>query len=563
MTTHSRNRTKDSGPAQPPAASGVSPASGGGRAAARKQRKRGGRRALKIIAWTTGALMLLGAGGATYAYVKLNGNIAASDLYAGTGGDAGREKPDAFGRTPINILMIGSDVRGNAADCKLGGACDDAAGQRADVEMVVHISADRSNATVMSIPRDLRTDLKGCDDKQNGTSVGPQPNAMINSALNWGPGCSVAAVHHLTGITIDHFMMVDFSGVVNMSEAIGGVGVCVDKNVYDPYSHLKLSKGPHTLKGESALQFLRTRHGFGVGTDTGRTVSQHMFLTSMINSLKSAGTLSNPKKVWSLAQAATKSLTVDHGLQSIQQLIGLADDVNKVPTDRITFATMQTQGEDMLTIAPGAKSLFKTIADDQSLTTAKGKGKKPAAPAAPAKSGTAVDVENGTGVTGRAGVIAGVLTDHGFSRKTTSGNGAPADTTTLTYPAADKERAKTVASALGLPSSALKERGGSGAAGGTGGTGGTGLVLLIGADWESGNSFPNSKVAPDPADTQQALDNASSQNGKDTGECAPVSTFGTVGETYDGKVTTSSDAPRGMTPTKAYALSPGVKNSAP
>ncbi|KIF79009.1 hypothetical protein QR77_20480 [Streptomyces sp. 150FB] len=529
---------------------------------------------MKIIAWTTGALMLLGAGGAAYAYVKLNGNIAASDLYAGTGGDAGHEKPDAFGRTPINILMIGSDVRGNAADCKLGGACDDAAGQRADVEMVVHISADRSNATVMSIPRDLRTDLKGCDDKQNGTSVGPQSNAMINSALNWGPGCSVAAVHNLTGITIDHFMMVDFSGVVNMSEAIGGVGICVDKNVYDPYSHLKLSKGPHTLKGESALQFLRTRHGFGVGTDTGRTVSQHMFLTSMINSLKSAGTLSNPKKVWSLAQAATKSLTVDHGLQSIQQLIGLADDVNKVPTDRITFATMQTQGEDMLTIAPGAKSLFKTIADDQSLTTATGKGKKPAAPApaAPAKSGTAVDVENGTTVTGRAGVIAGVLTDHGFSRKTTSGNGAAADKTTLTYPAADKERAKTVASALGLPSSALKERGGSSAADGTGGTSGTGgtggsgapgLVLLIGADWESGDSFPNSKVGPDPADTQQALDNASSQNGKDTGECAPVSTFGTVGETYDGKVTTSSDAPRGMTPTEAYALSPGVKNSAP
>jgi LCP family protein required for cell wall assembly len=561
MTTHSRNRTKDGGPARPPAAARVSPEAGSGRAAARKQRKRSGRRALKIIAWTTGVLMLLGAGGAAYAYVKLNGNITAADLYAGAGGDAGHEKPDAFGRTPINILMIGSDVRGNAADCKLGGACDDSDGQRADVEMVVHIAADRSNATVMSIPRDLRTDLRGCEDKQNGTRVGPRPDAMINSALNWGPGCSVAAVHNLTGIPIDHFMMVDFSGVVTMSEAIGGVGICVDKNVYDPYSHLKLSKGSHTLKGESALQFLRTRHGFGVGTDTGRTVSQHMFLTSMINSLKSEGTLSNPKKVWSLAQAATKSLTVDHGLQSIQQLIGLADDVNKVPTDRITFATMQTQGEKALTIAPGAQSLFRAIADDQSLTSAKGKAKakKSAAPAAPARSGTAVDVRNGTGVTGRAEAIATALTGDGFSRKTTSGNGAAADTTTLTYPAADKARAETVASALGLPSSALKESG----AGAAAGDGGPGLVLLIGTDWESGTSFPGSKAAPEPGDARQALANASSQNGEDTGKCAPVSTFGTVGETYDGKVTTSSGAPRGITPTEAYALSPGVKNSAP
>jgi LCP family protein required for cell wall assembly len=371
---------------------------------------------------------------------------------------------------------------------------------------------------------------------------------MINSALNWGPGCSVAAVHDLTGIPIDHFMMVDFSGVVNMSDAVGGVGVCVSDNVYDPYSHLKLSAGNHTLQGVAALEFLRTRHGFGVGTDTGRTLSQHMFLTSMINKFKSAKTLSNPAKVLSLADAATKSLTVDHDLQSIKTLIGLAEDVNKVPTDRITFTTMQTQGDHVITIAPGAQELFKTIADDQSLTTASG-GKTPTPPAVPTDQ-IAVDVRNGTTVPGRAVALVTALTDRGFSQDTTSGNGSPAVTTTLTYPAGEKDQAQEVAKALGLPTSALRQ-----------GTAAR-LMLLIGSDWPQGAAFPHSKVPPARSDTERALSNASVQNGQDKSKCAQVSTAGTIGETYDGKVTTSH-APYGMTPIKAYAISPQVKNSAP
>ncbi|MDI5964868.1 LCP family protein [Streptomyces sp. SL13] len=530
-------------------------AASGGRAAARKNRRRK-HKGLKITAMVVGFVVVIGGVGVAYAYNKLNGNIHSDDLYSGTGAGAGHEKADAFGRTPINILMIGSDSRTNAADCKLGGACTPGGGARADVEMVVHISADRSNATVMSIPRDLETALPACTDNDNHTST-PARTDMINSALNWGPGCSVAAVHQLTGIPIDHFMMVDFSGVVNMADAVGGVQVCVSDNVYDPYSHLKLSKGSHTLTGDAALEFLRTRHGFGDGTDTGRTVAQHLYLSSLISKLKSAGTLTNPSAIWSLANAATKSLTVDTGLNSISKMISLAGDVNKVPANRITFATMQT-GQDpapgmggRLVVGPGAQTLFQTVSDDQSLTTASGKKSTAASSATAIPTGNiAVQVQNGTTIPGRAGAIAQALIAKGYSQQTAGGNGGSAATTLLTYPASQKAQAKAVAGTLGLPSSALKQ-----------GTGSQ-ITLLIGNDWPTGNTFPGGKGKPAPADTAQALGGASVQNGGDNKGCAQVSHFSTIGATGAGQVTTAT-TPYGMTPVHAYEISPNVKNSAP
>ena len=275
-------------------------------------------------------LILVTAGAGAWLYEHLNGNIKSVAI---DGGADGKEKADAFGRTPINLLVIGSDGRNNAADCKLGGGCGTAsstAGHNADVEMVVHVSADRSNATVMSVPRDTMTNVPACKDPDSGQSTAGY-YGQINSALQYGAACQVKTVHQLTGIPIDHFVMLDFSGVVKMSDAVGGVSVCVSDDVYDTYSHLKLAKGTHTLKGEAALEFVRSRHGFGDGSDLGRTVSQHLFLSAMIRKFKSAGTLANPAKVYSLADAATNALTVDTGLGSVSKLVDLATDLNKVP----------------------------------------------------------------------------------------------------------------------------------------------------------------------------------------------------------------------------------------
>ncbi|MEU1011233.1 LCP family protein [Streptomyces sp. NPDC005890] len=516
-------------------------ARGGSRSRRRARPAGRGKRILKITGICLSVLVVVTAGAGWWFYQHLNGNIHSVSL----DGKGGTEKADAFGRTPINILVMGSDGRTSATDCKLGGGCAKTGvqtGSNADVQMVLHISADRSDATVMSIPRDTMTRVPACKDSETGRSTTGY-YGQINSALQYGPACQVATVHRLTGIPIDHFVKLDFSGVVKMSDAVGGVSVCVSDDVYDTYSHLKLSKGTHTLKGVAALEFVRSRHGFGDGSDLGRTISQHIFLSAMIRKFKSAGTLTDPTAVYHLADAATKALTVDDGLGTVTKLSALADDVNKVPTKRITFTTMQTAPDpadsDRVVVGAGARSLFSTIAADQSLTT--GSGKKSAAASATAKAtATAsavpaaqitVTVENGTTVAGRASAVAAALTDKGFSPGTTTANApSPATSTTLTYGAGHKPEAQAVAKTLGLPSSHLKQ-----------GTG-TGLTLVIGSDWPSGNRYPGGGSPPAPADTKAAVGGAHASTADQAKTCAKVSPYRTV--SLDGVA---------MTPAQAYA----------
>ncbi|MEU6509896.1 LCP family protein [Streptomyces sp. NPDC046942] len=504
---------------------------------------------LKIAGICLSLLVLGTAGVGWWFYQHLNGNIHSVSL----DGKGGTEKADAFGRTPINILVIGSDGRTSAEDCRLGGGCSKTGVQsgngNADVEMVVHISADRSNATVMSVPRDTMTQVPACKDPVSGQSTSGY-YGQINSALSYGPACQVATVHQLTGIPIDHFVKLDFSGVVQMSDAVGGVDVCVSDDVYDTYSHLKLSKGTHTLKGSGALEFVRSRHGFGDGSDLGRTVSQHIFLSAMIRKFKSAGTLTDPTAVYGLADAATKALTVDDGLGSVRKLIGLASDVDKVPAKRMTFTTMQTDPDpnnrDHVVVGPGAKTLFSTIANDQSLTTDSGKkadaASATAEPTATASaeppSQIAVTVGNGSTVTGRAAEIATALTDQGFGSATVVHGTPSSATTTLTYGAGRQAEARTVAKALGLSSSQLKQ-----------GTG-TGLTLVIGSDWPSGTSFPGGSSSPAPADTHAAVGGAHASTADQAKTCAKVSPYKTV--SLNGV---------SMTPTQAYAAARGIPDS--
>ncbi|ARF58385.1 transcriptional regulator [Streptomyces gilvosporeus] len=496
---------------------------------------------LKIVGICLAVLMVVTAGVGWWFYQHLNGNIHSVSL----DGQGGTEKADAFGRTPINILVMGSDGRTSKEDCKLGGGCSQTGvqtgGGNADVQMVVHISADRSNATVMSIPRDTLTHVPACKDSASGESTAGY-YGQINSALQYGPACQVATIHQLTGIPIDHFVKLDFSGVVKMSDAVGGVSVCVSDNVYDTYSHLKVSKGAHTLKGLAALEFVRSRHGFGDGSDLGRTVSQHIFLSAMIRKFKSAGTLTDPTAVYDLADAATKALTVDDGLGTVSKLVALAADVSKVPTKRMTFTTMQTAPDptnsDRVVVGAGAKTLFATIANDQSLTT--GSGTKSAAAHSTAKpeatasavpaSQIDVTVENGTDITGRASALATALTDKGFGSGTTTANApSTATTTTLTYGAGRKAEAQTAAKSLGLPTSHLKQ-----------GTG-TALTLVIGSDWPSGATYPSGTSSPS-ADTKTAVSNAHAQTADQAKTCAKVSPYKTV--SINGV---------SMTPSQAYA----------
>ena len=525
------------------------PAAAPGRSGRRRGRQARRRRTLKIAGLATAGVVAVAGSGTAYLYFHLMGNVKTSKLYDGTNQAAavGVEKPDAFGRKPLNILLIGSDTRSTSTDASLGG--DAGPGAHADVEMLVHLSADRSNITVMSIPRDTVTTLPAC---AGGVTT------LITNSLQDQPSCTAEAVHKLTGITIDGFAVVDFGGVVNISNALGGVNVCVSSNVYDVYSGLKLSKGTHNLKGVAALEFLRTRHAFGDGTgvgdgsdNVGRTSATHIFFTDMINKLKNAGTLTDPIAMYKIADAATRALSVSDNLGSPSKLISLADDLNKVKTDRITFTTMQnvpysgpdmaTFGEDVQEDTSSAPTLFNSIINDQPLTTASGSSTgagtaTASATPAPAVSSITVQVYNGTPVDGREDTIVNQLTSEGFNQDTAGHGHANVATTTLTYGPGLGAQAQETAKVLGLPATALKQSS----------TGG--LSLVIGADWTSGTAFPRSTPSAAPVNTKAALAGSLSQNASDDTQCAQVDTEYTE--------------PR-HTPQSEYADNPQVPNSAP
>ena len=449
---------------------------------------------LRRIALGCGLVVVLGCVGG-WGYVSyLDSNIRHGAL---SFGDQGAAEPDASGGTPLNILLIGSDTRDTAADLSLGGSRSSVNGPaHADVEMLLHVSADRSNASLISIPRDTMVDIPACTDPATGKVYPEAPHEQITDSLSHGgPGCTVYTWHQLTGIHIDHYMMVDFGGVVSMADAVGGVPVCTTANVADPYSHLRLTKGNHVIRGVQALEWLRSRHGFGDGSDLYRTQVQHMYLTSMMRQLSSAGTLTSPSRILDLADAATKALTVDDGLDSVSKLVDLASQLKGVAPDRLTTVTMPYAADPSNPTAwvipmPGdAERLFAMVRGDVPLDS----HGHPVAPAAPSAAATPeppaptvapadirVTVENGSGVAGRAAQLTQVLRGLGFNLVRNGLNAPePQHTTTVGYGPAGHDAAVAVADALHLPPSALRQF-----------TDLHRVVLVIGSDWPTGAVFP-------------------------------------------------------------------------
>ena len=210
---------------------------------------------------------------------------------------------------PINMLLVGSDTRAGQ-----GGGYGNETSNLADVIILLHVSRDRKNAVALSFPRDLMVPWPACPSTSGGPGYLPQSLGQINATIsNGGPGCTLMTVEKLTGLTIPYLAMVDFKGVIEMSNAIGGVEVCVAKEISDKYTHTYLSPGMHTLQGKPALQFLRTRHGVGDGSDLGRISNQQVFLTSLIRKVKSAGVLTNPVRLYSLASAAARNTMQTNG----------------------------------------------------------------------------------------------------------------------------------------------------------------------------------------------------------------------------------------------------------
>ncbi|WP_440579413.1 LCP family protein [Streptomyces sp. AC154] len=484
---------------------------------------------LRWIAFSL-AFVILGTGAAGYLwYEHLNGKIRKSARSAGNSA-AEKTAPNAAGQTPLNILMIGSDSRNSAANLKLGGSKESVGGTPlADVQMLLHVSADRKNASVVSIPRDTRVDIPACKNPDTGEKFAAT-NGIINETLRGGAGCTLDTWEKLTGVYIDHWMMVDFAGVVDMADAVGGAWVCVKQNVNDVPkpgvpggSHLRLTAGKHKIKGEDALKWLRTRHAFA--SDIGRSQAQHMYLNSVLRELKSQNAFTDSGKLLNLAETAVDSLQVSDEIGTVKKLFDLGMQLKNVPLDKMNMLTMpriqdpEDPDAHVLPKPGAAEKLWALIRADESLDPkdrAKEKKKTPAGPKAGAPASLGVTVVNGTSgdgqapTQGRAAQVQELLKAKGFTEADTSTDPGSARTTEVAYPkssgAQGRSDALSVAKALSMPTSSVKET-----------PDGAGLTLTVGSDWRTGSTFP--KAAADDSDP---LEDTESVNGAKSDECMDV-----------------------------------------
>ncbi|MFE9412501.1 LCP family protein [Streptomyces sp. NPDC006704] len=340
------------------------------------------RRWLRWTALGVSGVVLVAAGTGWWFYRKLDGNIHTDTSAAHELDKYARDRPASVVHDAENLLLIGSDSRaGNNASY----GRDDGGSQRSDTTILLHLAADRRSATAVSLPRDLMADLPACGEP-DGTTSKPQ-FAQFNSAFDiGGAACTIRTVEKMTGVRIDHHMVVDFSGFKDMVDAVDGVEVCLKEPVEDRQAHLKLPAGRQLLHGEQALGFVRSRHGFGDGSDTQRMDRQQQFLGSLIKKVQSNGVLLNPARLYPVLDAATKSLTTDPGLNSLKDLYDLVSSVRGIPTENIRFLTVPRQpyaydhNRDEL-VQPDADRLFTQLRQDQPIKVA------PAADVAKSKEG--------------------------------------------------------------------------------------------------------------------------------------------------------------------------------
>jgi LCP family protein required for cell wall assembly len=311
-------------------------------------------------------------GAGSYFFITNQLSASGIEVYSTDGNTFELPTPEDI-EGPINVLLIGSDTREGQGDTNYGPV----GSALADVIIMLHISSDRQNVVALSIPRDLMVSVPACPNPAGGEDFPAREFVQINSTMaKAGPACTLLAVQELTGVTMPYLAMIDFKGVIAMSEAIGGVDVCVAEPINDDYSKLYLEAGEHTLIGDQALAFLRTRHGVGDGSDLSRISNQQVFLTSLVRKLKDEGALTNPFTMFRLGTAALSNMTLSRSLTDLGVIFGLAKQVNDVDLDKITFIKLPVYDLDgeyagrVAAIPDRSAELFALLASDAPLVLA-------------------------------------------------------------------------------------------------------------------------------------------------------------------------------------------------
>jgi LCP family protein required for cell wall assembly len=247
----------------------------------------------------------------------------------------------------VNLLLVGTDTRtgqGGEFDTQTQLAGSSGAGSN-DVTILIHIAANHQSAMVVSFPRDTIVPIPACP-TSNGGFYSASYGAMLNTTLaRGGLDCPVLTIEKLTGVTIPYAAEISFDGVASMSNAVGGVTVCVASPINDRDTGLQLSAGEHSIAGQQALEFLRTRHGVGDGSDLGRISSQEVFLSSLVRKVQSGGELSNPLTLYSLANAAVHNMQLSDSLVHVDTLVSMAAALKNIPLQNVVMLQYPTTGD--------------------------------------------------------------------------------------------------------------------------------------------------------------------------------------------------------------------------
>ncbi|MFD4629433.1 LCP family protein [Streptomyces sp. NPDC058284] len=400
---------------------------GGVRRRRGRAQRRGRGRKWRVGLAVVGALVVLGVGGGGWVYLKLNGSIETFDA-DGISGD----RPAAGGSGGQNVLVIGSDARtgGNRA---LGGGDSDDIG-RSDTAFLLHVYADRRHAVAVSIPRDALVDIPSCK-LPDGKWTEPQHHVMFNAAYSVGetakgnPACTQNTVEKLSGLRVDHTVVVDFKGFSELTDVVGGVEVCLPKDLYEGDLNPRrgspgrriFRKGVQEVSGQRALDYVRIRHGIGDGSDIGRIKRQQAFVSGLLKKIKSEGF--SPGKLFPLADAAVHSMTVDPGLGSADKLISFAMSLKDIDLHNTKFVTLpwRYDGARVAVVEPEASQLWAALREDKGVDGGEKQSRRESEEVS--GGGIAVHVLNGTSVDGLAAKAARSLTSHGF---TVTGTGTAA-----------------------------------------------------------------------------------------------------------------------------------------
>jgi LCP family protein required for cell wall assembly len=473
-------------------------------------RRPGWLRLVSLVAITAVAsVVVFGA----YWAIRLITNVDSFDLSAG----GKRSQGVADDRTDrLQILVLGSDTR-SGPNGGFGPEEDSEGYGQSDVMMLVDISEGDDKVNVLSFPRDLLVDIPSCTDTRSGQSFDARSGAMINSAMrDAGPGCAVDTVNAVTGLEVDHFMLADFHAVTELSNAVGGVDVCVTEAVDEPKSGLMLPAGTSSVQGEQALAFLRARAAFGDGGELGRIQAQQAFLGSLARKIKDEGTLRNPRRVLRIADALTSNLTVDDRLASVPAMVTIADRLRDIDPANVNFIAVPTVPADnpnrLQLDEQTASALFAVLRrsadlttpasddarDERSRTGKDGDGDRASAPPDPSASLAPVTIADGTGGSALIPASVEALQNAGF----TGVQAVPAPITPLTgvyYSEGFAAAATAVAAALGIPATVV-----------TGDDSIHGVQVYVGTDAEDGL---DELAGPDVTGTiNQTADQVSCQN---------------------------------------------------